>query len=379
MEKVTVGTVTIDREEINNVVDALKNKMLSVGEYLDKFEETFPGYYGKKRCVMVNSGQSAIEVAVEYALLGAQDSVVAVPAMTYMATIWGAMRQDAELAFFDVKLSDYGINLEVEGFNIYGDIIKPNKVDIALPADLFGKKCNLARLDEHTTVIEDACESVGNGACNYGEFICFSFYASHIMSTGGSGAIVFDEEKAEHFIRSYIAHGRSHGGDFTKNTGKFMDRFIFERYGQSLRSDNIHAAIAMAQYSKVMNIIRARIDNGKRITKNLQELSSIAKLASDENNVFMFYPLLVDSSSYHVLDLMSFLYDNRIDSRRLMPVVTQPAFKNEFPDLEPEMFPMSLLCSEKGILLGCHQDLTADQIDFMCEKILQYFSMRREI
>ena len=191
--------------------------------------------------------------------------------------------------------------------------------------------------------------------------------------------VIFNDPEADSFIRSYIAHGRSHSGDFTKQSDMFMDRFVFDRYGQSLRSDNIHAAIALAQYKKVLDIVKARRDNATRISENLKELEQIVIFPSMKDNVFQFYPLLATGSDYNVLHLMEFLFRNNIDSRRFMPVLSQPAFKEEFPKIEPEMFPNSILCGEKGILLGVHQNLTYDQIDFMCEKVIEFFKIRRDI
>ena len=160
-----------------------------------------------------------------------------------------------------------------------------------------------------------------------------------------------------------------------------MDRFVFDRYGQSLRSDNLHAAIAVAQYKKVLDIIKARRDNAIRMNDNLSEIENkyIGRLPDKRSNVFQFYPVLFDGSDLNILHLMDFLFKNNIDSRRCMPVVTQPAFQSEFPALQPEMFPQALLCGEKGILLGCHQNLTYDQIDYMCDTILKFFKIRGEL
>lgn len=383
MEKITTGTVSIGREEINNVVSALKDGMLSTGDYLHQFEKSFPGFYGKDYGVMVNSGQSALEVPLEF-LCRDEPKIIAVPALTYMATIWSAHRlrnNNGQLAFFDVKIRDYGIDFGQPGFTEDGFSIEPEKVDIVIPVDLFGKCCDFERVSSNQIVIEDACEAAGNSECRYGDYIAFSFYASHIMSVGGGGMVVFNGKEANDFIRSYIAHGRSHSGDFTKHTDIFMDRFIFDRYGQSLRSDNIHAAIAVAQYAKVLDIVAARRDNAARMSKNLEEIwnKRIGRLPDQRSNVFQFYPILFDGSDLNILSLMDFLFKNNIDSRRCMPVITQPSFQYEFPALEPEMFPQSLLCGEKGLLLGCHQNMTYDQVDYMCEKILTFFKIRREL
>jgi dTDP-4-amino-4,6-dideoxygalactose transaminase len=378
MEKVTISSIDIGAREIEYVNDALKNEMLSAGKYLDEFESEFSRYYNKKHGIMVNSGQSAIEVAVEFCIdrLG-RNIAVAVPALTYMATIWGALRIGTDLAFYDIKLSDYGISDNC-GYSIDGDELHINQCDVVVPVDLFGKKCDFKRQFSQQIIIEDACESTGNTSCSYGDFICFSFYASHIMSAGGGGIVLLDDPEAEEFIRGYIAHGRTHSGDFTKRTDKFMDRFVFTHYGQSLRSDNLHAAIALAQYEKIGELVGRRLYVATRISDNLKELNKVSLLPDFRDNVFMFYPIVFDKVDVHALELMEYLYNNNIDSRRFMPVVTQPVFKKEF-DLDPALFPNALMCSEKGILLGCHPKMTNDQIDYMCDHILTFFKNRGDI
>lgn len=382
MEKVTISSVDISDLEKKYVNDALDKEMLSAGKYLDTFEKEFANFYGKQYGIMVNSGQSAIEVAIAASFKKNKYALIGVPALTYMATIWGAMRFPAhsDLAFFDIKMSDYGIDF-TKGFDNTGLEIRAEDCDIVIPVDLFGKVCKFQKAKKSQIVIEDACESTCNYLCDYGDFVCFSFYSSHIISTGGAGIVITDDERAANFIRGYIAHGRTHSGDFTKNTGQFMDRFVFAHYGQSLRSDNLHAALALAQLRRIDDLIAKRVEVSKKISARLEPLSQIAALPNGDHNVFMFYPIVFNNADYvsetglvkfEVIDLMRYLYDKGIDSRRFMPVVSQPAFRKHF-SLDESLFPVASLCAKRGILLGCHPKMTDKQIDYMCDNILEYF------
>lgn len=376
MNRIEIGTCSIDQVEIDNVVDALQNKMLASGKYLHEFEAIMAQKYDKKHAIMVNSGQTALELGV-ITRVGEGYADIGVPALTYMATIWSAlnMNTNAQPVFYDIELDSYGIDFDSKAYRLDGGFfdLDPEDLDLAIPVDLFGRKCLQGERLVNTPIIEDACEAVMNPVCNYGDYIALSFYSSHIMSCGSGGMILLDNDNEAAYIRSYIAHGRNHDGDFTKNTGDFMDRFVFSNYGQSLRSDNITAAIGMGQLGKSTNIINKRIINGHILNDRLDDLENdgLVSLPSLKDNVFMFYPLLVHHPSFEVLHFMEFLWDNGIDSRRFMPVISQPAMQ-EISGLNPEDFPNATYCAKMGVLLGCHQNLTEIQLDYVAEKITKY-------
>jgi len=378
-----MGTCSVDEKEIEYVTDALKNTMLSTGKYLHKFEADMADWYGKDHAILVNSGQTAIEVAllaIRHRLKNGEIKV-GVPILTYMATISSILVDGCfDPVFYDIDLDNYGVDYTRPGFDICGGGFDAKALDVAISVDLYGKECPVRRstLGANTIVLEDACEAVMNPCCKYGEYIGLSFYASHILSCGSGGMVLLDDDEEADYIRSYIAHGRNHSGDFTKNTGKFMDRFVFTNYGQSLRSDNITAAIGCAQMEKGNRIINDRVIVSHRIADGLRALEEdrVLSLPCFRDNVFMFFPIVVHRKDFKVLEFMEYLWQNKIDSRRFMPVLSQPFFKECFSYIDPQNFPNALYCEERGIIVGCHQDLGDKEINHLVKTINEYFGYK---
>lgn len=378
MDRITTGTCTIDETEIKYVTDALQSGMLSSGKYLHAFESTMAQFYNKNYAILVNSGQTALELAIlSYRnKIGGGELLVGVPVLTYMATIWSLLIDSGvRPVFFDIDKKTYCMDCNSSGVDEVGQSYDIYDLDLIVPVDLFGKKCNLPVGFGNCPIIEDACEAVANPGCKYGDYVALSFYSSHILSCGSGGMILLDDDDEAAYIRSYIAHGRNHDGDFTTRTNDFMDRFIFSSYGQSLRSDNITAAIGLAQFEKKDKIINARSIVSRKITSGLKRLEDkkILTLPCFKENVFMFYPVVFHTNLFDVLDFMKYLWDNNIDSRRFMPVLGQPAFTTMFPNIKKTWFPNAAYCGDRGVLFGCHQDMTDDQIEYLVQKIEDYF------
>jgi len=131
MKKIDLGTFECTQDDIDSVTSALKSNMLSAGPILDKFENDVARYHNKNYGVMVNSGQSALEVAIEMTKvrLGKAVLKIALPATTYAATLWSIVRTNCVPVFVDVDES-YVIN--------YNKIDIGDDIDAILAVDLCG-------------------------------------------------------------------------------------------------------------------------------------------------------------------------------------------------------------------------------------------------
>jgi perosamine synthetase len=98
----------IAREEIESAMKVLKSKKLSqlAGETVDDFEEAFAKYYGVKYAIAVNSGTSALHVALAAAEIGPWDEVI-LPPYTFMATANAILHQNAVPILADIDPKTY--------------------------------------------------------------------------------------------------------------------------------------------------------------------------------------------------------------------------------------------------------------------------------
>ena len=209
MNKLTIGTLDLDKADaMRRIKTVLDSGFLSSGKEIVDFESKVAQIHQKKVGVFVNSGQSALEVALELAkehFKKDRPLKVLVPATTYAATLWAIINTGNVPIFCDIDPKTFCIDYSKA----------PEEYDVAIPVDLCGYSAGRPPKKD-AFVIEDACEAIGNPKCTYGDIICFSFYVSHIITTGSGGMLCLNDEYLESYARSYIAHGRRYGGDFTK-------------------------------------------------------------------------------------------------------------------------------------------------------------------
>jgi len=367
MNKITMGTLDYDEKEEIAVLNAIRSKNLSAGPIIEEFENKMAQRMGKKYGILVNSGQSALDVALVLAKIKLDKNKlkVIVPSTTYASDLWSIINTGNEPILCDIN---------------YNFVIDYNKAtryfDICLPVDLCGYPAT--RFDNRF-VVEDACEAVGNSLCNYGDIVCLSFYVSHIITTGCGGMLCLDDEKLIEYARNYIAHGRTYGGDFTKFTDKWVNRFLFDKVGVSYRSTSLEAALGLAQLEKLDKIIYKRKENARYLKKCLDQCPDAQEYLEYPNDdyiekcSFQFFPMSIKMN--HIgLDrnvFLQYLFSKGIDSRVLLSLTNQPIVKDLYGDIEKD-YPISEYYNRNGFIIGCHQGLTKENLEYIVEVFNNY-------
>jgi len=371
VRKISIGTLDYDNEELGAVIDVIRSGKLSAGDVIEQFECEMAQKHGKKYGIFVNSGQSALDVALILAKVQLEKSKLKVlfPATTYASDLWSIINTGNEPVFCDIDWN-FVINYPTLVNDVYENI---QEFDICLPVDLCGYPSR--KLNNFYT-IEDACEAVGNSFCNYGDIICLSFYVSHIITTGCGGMLCLDDERLVEYARSYISHGRKFGGDYTKFTNKWVDRFLFDKIGVSYRASAIEAALGIAQLKKISKIIEQRRQNARQLAWEISKLKLDYFIVPDQDyinkSVFQFFPIiLTDDCSFNREDFLKYLFRNGIDSRVLLSLTNQPIIKQLYGDIESK-YPVSEYCNKNGFIIGCHQHLTQEDLDHIATVFNNY-------
>lgn len=195
------------------------------GEYLltKELEKKIADFLDIKYCVMVNSGTTALFIALR--ATGAKK--VALPNLTMIATAMAS-----ELAGCEISLMSDTTTI-------------PEDVDAYIHVSLNGRGCgieNVVKLKDKITIIEDACQSFGSQhkghfLGTFGNVGCFSFSPHKILSAGNGGCIVTNDAEIALRARRLKNFGRESGGsDFHEHIGynfKFTDlqaRFILDQF-----------------------------------------------------------------------------------------------------------------------------------------------------
>ncbi|MEK6843248.1 MAG: DegT/DnrJ/EryC1/StrS family aminotransferase [Candidatus Micrarchaeota archaeon] len=389
--KIGVGTADITETEKKYVMDALDNKRLSYGPYIQKFESEFSRLHSRKHGLMCNSGTSALRISVlalkEFYNWKDGDEII-VPALTFVATSNVVIQSNLSPVFVDVDPITYEIDPKLIEQKI------TSKTRAIIPVHLFGLPCDMDPIMEiarkhKLAIIEDSCETMfakykGKTVGSFGEFGCFSTYMAHLIVTGVGGLILCDNSELAVIARSMLNHGRDSiymSIDDDDNVSKkdltmIMDRrFSFVRLGYSFRATELEGAIGCAQLERWEKIISGRKENAAYLIKGLSQFSNKIQLPhapAGREHVFMMFPIVVKDPKINRDDLTLFLEEKGIETRHMLPLINQPIYKKMFGDLEPK-FPVASAINKNGFYIGCHHLLKKEELDYMIKVFGEYF------
>lgn len=195
-----------------------------LGPKVSAFEEAFAKYVGVKHCVGLNSGTSALHLALLCAGVGPGDEVITVP-MTFIATSWGASYAGATPVYVDVD----PVTCTMDVSQVEAKITSKTKA--ILPVHLYGQMADMGPLMElgrkyGIPVIEDAAQAHGaayhgKSAGTIGMCGCFSFYpGKNLGAYGEAGAVVTNDDAIAARMRALRDHAqekRYHHGEIGFN------------------------------------------------------------------------------------------------------------------------------------------------------------------
>jgi len=191
-----------------------------------------------------------------------------------------------------------------------------------------------------------------------------------------------DDKDLIDYARSFISHGRMYGGDFTKfDKNKWQDRFLFSSVGSLYRADCLSAALGNSQFTRVLDIILKRKTNALALTKRLSVSGVVEHFIFPDykyidNCVFQFYPIKIKRSSFVQREqFLQYLYENKIDSRVLLSLTNQPAIKKLYGGIE-DNYPFSKECNKYGFIIGCHQGLNVEDMEYIGDIFEKYIRER---
>lgn len=390
MRKITLGTLNISEQGKKYVNDILNKNRLSSGEYTAAFEQRFAKLHGCKHGIFLNSGTSALQVALAVLkeVHGYKDGdEVLVPATTFIATSNVVLQNNLKPVFVDVS----PLTFNIDQTKIEEKITCRTRAII--PVHLFGLPADMNYLKYlaykyNLQIIEDSCETMfanfeGQPVGSFGSFGCFSTYVAHLIVGGVGGLITTNDDKLAALCRSSMAHGRDSiytnidqddADDNVLRRQMIERRYNFERVGYSYRCTEIEAAIALSELECWERNIETRRCNASWLTYFLSYIPQLQLPYIPENteHSFMMYPMVLRDGDRD--DLLMHLEQNGIETRYLFPLLSQPIYQKLFPG-EAEKYPVSQHLAKQGFFIGMHQDLTLGDIMHIVNAFHEYFSL----
>jgi len=252
-----VGWPTFDEAAIKAVEEVLRSGKVNywTGPKGMEFERRFAAWQGSKYAISVNSGTSALHVALAALGIGPGDEVI-VPSYTFIATSFSVVQAGAIPRFADVNLDDHCISLESAE-----KLVTPRTRAI-IPVHLYGNVADMDRIlafakRHHLVVIEDNAEAFGGEykgrkTGTWGHMAACSFCQNKTFTTGGEGGMVTtDDEDLAWEARSF----RDHGYDVKErlNLLELEQKlpYIHNRVGWNYRMTEMQSAIGLAELDRM--------------------------------------------------------------------------------------------------------------------------------
>ena len=366
-------------EEIKAVEQCLRDGWLAgFGPKSIEFEEKVAKYFGKKYGLFVNSGSSACLLALA-ALNLPKGCKVITPACTFSTTLAPIIQLGYKPLFCDVNLTSY-----IPDIKDIIDLINDEVKAIMVP-NLIGNKPDWKLLKEELIrlgrediyVIEDSADTM-----TYTEetdVATTSFYASHVITAGGQGGMVmFNDEKHLLRAKSFRDWGRM-GDDSEIMDDRFNHKvdgipydhkFLYSVLGYNMKCSEMNAAFGLVQLEKFNKFEHIRRANFERYLENLKDVEEIILPDDSIKPNWLAVPLQCDCR----LDLLTYLEDCDIQTRVTFAgnVTRHPIYREYLQE-----FTNSDIIMKNGFLLGAHHGMTIKDVDYVCDRIKEYFDLRR--
>ena len=255
---------TISSEVLTALKEICESTSFAQGRATSEFEAKFAAHCGVDHCVSLNSGTSALHLALRCLDVGPGDEVVTV-SMTFIATAWAISYVGATPVFVDIDPARRTLNPD----NLEAAITSRTKAII--PVHLYGMPAEMDRImaiaEQHgVSVIEDAAQAVGakyrgRPVGQFGKITCFSFYPSkNLGAYGEGGAVITDDASIAQRARSLRDHAQS-------------QRYLHDELGYNYRMDSFQGAVLSIKLEHLDEWNTARINCARQYTELLKDSS----------------------------------------------------------------------------------------------------------
>lgn len=380
---VPYGMSVHGEEEIEAVVHVLRTST-QMGTHVREFEDRVAKLFDKSHGVMVNSGSSALYLAVEILELPAGSEVIT-PALTFATTAASLIKNGLVPAFVDVDVNSYCIDVDkVEA------MISDNTSAMCIP-NLIGNMAEWEKLhaiaQKHDLkIIEDSADTLGGTINNkspgiYSDISITSFYGSHIINCAGNGGLLcLNDDKLLEKAKLLRSWGRS-SSIFTDSENianrfhvdvdgvEYDAKFLFEAVGYNYEPSEMGAAFGLVQLDKLEDNIQARIDNFNKQTNFFSQYKNwfeLPKQSPNSRSGWLAYPVTTKRDApFKRRDMQTFLEKRNIQTRVVFTgnITRQPGFRNIIMKKAADGYPAADHVMEGGVLLACHHGLSTEMLD----------------
>lgn len=374
MDFIPYGTQWIDDDDINEVVKVLRSDWITTGPKIKEFEDALCSYIGCRHCVAVNSGTSALDIAVQVLELPKDSEVITTP-FTFVATSNAIIYNGLKPVFADICSDTFNIDPE----DIRRKITKDTKA--ILYVDYAGQPCDIKAIREIADefdlyLVEDACHAIGaeyegKKVGNFADLTIFSFHPVKHITTGEGGAVVTDDDA----LYERLLLLRSHGIDKDAQDRYGPDAswaYDMKYLGRNYRMTDFQAALGISQLKKLDGFIDKRNELALRYQEIIGDVDGVTLpvMKDKVRHAWHLYTILLDESIDRD-EFFKYMRSANIGVNLHYIPVYRHSYYVENYGFNPEEFPMTEDVFKRIITLPLFPRMSEQQVEYVVTSISQ--------
>jgi len=372
-EFLVFGKPDIQDQEIDEVIACLKSGWIGTGPRVDSFESQFRRYKQAGNAVAMNSCTAGLHLSLLALGIGPGDEVITSP-LTFCATVNSIIHVGATPVLADVC----SLSMNIDPLEIERKITKKTKC--VLPVHFAGRPCSMDSILEIVSenqlfLVEDCAHAIeteyhGKPAGTFGEFGCFSFYATKNVVTGEGGMVISDDDEKADRIKRLALHGLS------KNAWKrFGDEgyqhYFVEELGFKYNMMDLQAALGIHQLKRVEKNWKRREQLWHHYNDMLANLPIKLPLPpeDDTRHAYHLYTILIDEKNTGLSrdNVVTKMHQEGVGTGiHYLSIPEHPYYQRTF-GWKPDDFPNAMSIGRQTISLPLSPSLSDADVDWVID------------
>ena len=383
---INLSVPNLSMDILDNLKECLESGWVSTGgRFIPEFETKVKNYMKTKFAAGVQSGTAGLHMSLQ--VLGVQrDEEVFVPTLTFIAAVNPTTYLGASPIFIDCDDSLCMDPIKLEKFcseecdfkeGVLVNKKTNKKIRALVIVHVFGNMADMEKIMDiakkyNLKVLEDATEALGTYytegrykgkyAGTIGDIGVLSFNANKIITTGGGGMVVGDNEELVEKVRFLSSQAK-----------KDTLYFIHDEIGYNYRMLNLQAALGTSQIDQLESFIETKIKNYKIYKEELEKIEGLEILPFVEGirANHWFYSLKIDKEKYGIGrdELLQKLVDAGIQTRPIWGLIHQQKPYSTCQSYEIEK---ALYYYDRILNLPCSSNLTEKEVYQVIQKIKEF-------
>ncbi|HXM51076.1 MAG TPA: DegT/DnrJ/EryC1/StrS family aminotransferase, partial [Pyrinomonadaceae bacterium] len=372
---IVFGAPKIEQDEIDEVVRCLESGWIGTGPRVARFEKEFGLYKGQSFAAAVSSCSAAMHLSVLAAGIGEGDEVITTP-MTFCATVNAIVHSGATPVLADID----PLTMNIDPAQVEARIT--SKTRAILPVHFAGRAANMDALAgiaarDELKLIEDCAHAIeteyhGRKAGTFGDFGCFSFYATKNVTTGEGGMVLTKNEADLARIKMLALHGMSKDAWKRFSDEGYKHYFVVET-GFKYNMMDLQAALGIHQLQRVEANWLRREEIWQQYNEAFADLPLTLPAEPEPNtrHAYHLYTVLIDEARVGISrdEFLDEMTANDVGvGVHYLSVPEHPVYQDKF-GWRPEDYPNAMRTGRQTVSLPLSAGLTDREVSRVIEVV----------